>query len=583
MTNPDTGITELPNNNNNNNNSSSHNNAGTIFTGAPAKKRNFEEKIRSQHMQRGENLIEIEEDQPIVQVQPYQEYVEKFGSYLDTLEYSDVRFVFNSNPSNDSSPSSQPIQAHKIVVATHSNALKSCIAASTSQDIELDRSYGDPRSFSACLNWMYRRELPSTSSGAVHLSNVMGCATALALDALPSMLFEKVQPLVCLTNVIQVVEIADFFQLENLLQVCIALCAKDMPDTAFEHMIQSMCTSAEASLLLSAEEEHKETNDGTNENDTENSYQVRELVLRLLHARTIAPMAMAVKYNLLSVVKTLLNCTNYYIPSTSDLLKKSDEDGARPLELALRLGHDSLVEPLVAAGDEMVVNQRASTPSRPFKRPGGTRADHFKLEAGEQTMLHLAAASGNAHHCRVLCDAGADVNAVNSTGRSPLHLAVLSGDLESLRLLLDRGVAPNLQDANGHTALHLVTGGDLPEDVLDVDLATFDDLELVSSGSVGEKGDQNGGPQNVQQMQQTNSQRQMMSPNRRNKSGEVLFHFSPLPLPQAERVVDMLLQTKINVHIPDGKGRTPLHVSVWRGALNITRRLLGAGADPVSN
>ena len=57
----------------------------------------------------------------------------------------------------------------------------------------------------------------------------------------------------------------------------------------------------------------------------------------------------------------------------------------------------------------------------------------------------------------------------------------------------------------------------------------------------------------------------------------------PLPLSQAERVVDMLLQTKINVHIPDGKGRTPLHVSVWRGALNITRRLLGAGADPVSN
>ena len=45
---------------------------------------------------------------------------------------------------------------------------------------------------------------------------------------------------------------------------------------------------------------------------------------------------------------------------------------------------------------------------------------------------------------------------------------------------------------------------------------------------------------------------------------------------------DELLQTKINVHIPDGKGRTPLHVAVWRGALDITQRLLEAGADPVS-
>ena len=90
-----------------------------------------------------------------------------------------------------------------------------------------------------------------------------------------------------------------------------------------------------------------------------------------------------------------------------------------------------------------------------FKTRGGTRADHFKEEhPGEQSMLHLAASSGNAHHCRVLLDAGADVNAVNSVGRSPLHLATLSGDLASMRLLLERDAAPNSQDAPGHTALH---------------------------------------------------------------------------------------------------------------------------------
>ena len=124
--------------------------------------------------------------------------------------------------------------------------------------------------------------------------------------------------------------------------------------------------------------------------------------------------------------------------------------------------------------------------------------------------------------------------------------------------------------------MNLVTGGDLPEDVLDVDLATYDDLDVGMSGESGMQ-------QNVQSLQQSSSQRQLESPKKRSAtSGEVTFNFTPLPLSKAGRVVDELLQTKINVHIPDGKGRTPLHVAVWRGALDITQRLLEAGADPVS-
>ena len=84
--------------------------------------------------------------------------------------------------------------------------------------------------------------------------------------------------------------------------------------------------------------------------------------------------------------------------------------------------------------------------------------------------------------------------------------------------------------------MHLVTGGDLPEDVLDVDLATFDDLDTPSSseggGDSSSDSSSGGGPQNVQQVQQTSSQRQLRTPNKRT-AGEVTFNFSPLPLAQA--------------------------------------------------
>jgi hypothetical protein len=576
VTNPDNGITVLHNDDNSNGKSNGNERAFrnvSIATrgGAPAKQPNFRS---ATHLQRGEN--------PIVQVQvkPNDDNVHRFGSYLDTNEYSDVTFQYKAHPQVST-------QAHKIVVASHSSVLKQAIDHSTDATlVVLDAKNGDPRALTACLQWMYRREEPSTSSGAVHLANVMGCALSLKIDELPQVIFAELLPIVALSNVVAVAEVADFYHLENLLSSCVDVCSKKMSDVAFEDTIRSMCAESEASLA----EMVLDGNDNALPS-TPLIMPVRDLVIRLLCARTVAPMAMAVRFNLLSIVKTLLNDSDKF--DKSALLSKCDETGARPLELALRLGHDTLVEPLVSAGDEMVANQRM-TPSRGLaNRPGGTRADHFKLEAGEQTMLHLAAASGNVRNCRVLIDAGANVNAVNSSGRSPLHLATLSGDLESLRLLLDRGVAPNLQDANGHTALHLVTGGDLPEDVLDVDLATFDDLKLANSNTNNGLGGSSGGhnehgtggkQQNVRTLSQQSSRRQMETPSKRRAgaSGEVTFNFAPLPLSQAERVVDMLLQTKINVHIPDGKGRTPLHVAVWRGALNITRRLLEAGADPVS-
>jgi ankyrin repeat protein len=54
---------------------------------------------------------------------------------------------------------------------------------------------------------------------------------------------------------------------------------------------------------------------------------------------------------------------------------------------------------------------------------------------------------------RILLLAGADVNAVNQSKRTPLHNAASWCTIESVEMLLDAGADPYLVDDDGRTAL----------------------------------------------------------------------------------------------------------------------------------
>lgn len=137
--------------------------------GAPAKRA-----ARSTHLERGENPITLPSQEDTIARRPDEEYVLRFGGYLDTSEYSDVSFCCQDN-----SPQ-QILRAHRIIIASHSDVLKEIMRDQKGEGEEndvivLDRSVClDPRSFAACLSWMYRREEPSVSTGALHLASVMG-------------------------------------------------------------------------------------------------------------------------------------------------------------------------------------------------------------------------------------------------------------------------------------------------------------------------------------------------------------------------------------------------------------------------
>lgn len=93
---------------------------------------------------------------------------------------------------------------------------------------------------------------------------------------------------------------------------------------------------------------------------------------------------------------------------------------------------------------------------------------HYALDphfAGGETLLSVAAASGDVEVARLLLKEGAKaplpdqgalaVNAVSALNRTALHEAAAEGHAKVLRLLLDHGAASYARDTSGHTALAL--------------------------------------------------------------------------------------------------------------------------------
>jgi uncharacterized protein len=109
-------------------------------------------------------------------------------------------------------------------------------------------------------------------------------------------------------------------------------------------------------------------------------------------------------------------------------------------------------------------------PNRQARQPDG----------GELTSLVYAARAGSIDAARVLLDAGADVNQTTRYGWSPLLAATQNRNYQLGKFLIERGADVNLANKGGWTPLYLATdnrnleGGDYPTRAPDMD-----DLEYI--------------------------------------------------------------------------------------------------------
>lgn len=87
-----------------------------------------------------------------------------------------------------------------------------------------------------------------------------------------------------------------------------------------------------------------------------------------------------------------------------------------------------------------------------FHQPGGLTEQPAAAPSGP---LHVAALKGQSRILQILLDKGADVNGLDSTGRSPLHCAVEGMRMDTVQLLIDRGADVTILDSKGISVLSM--------------------------------------------------------------------------------------------------------------------------------
>ena len=86
----------------------------------------------------------------------------------------------------------------------------------------------------------------------------------------------------------------------------------------------------------------------------------------------------------------------------------------------------------------------------------GVRSDGVRGQKPKcPTFLHVAAENSHVEVTQSLLNAGADIRALASKGRSPLHVSAMNGRIEVMSTLIEAGADLDAQDSKGLVPLHL--------------------------------------------------------------------------------------------------------------------------------
>jgi ankyrin repeat protein len=125
--------------------------------------------------------------------------------------------------------------------------------------------------------------------------------------------------------------------------------------------------------------------------------------------------------------------------------------GETALMIAAMANHPEVVQLLLKQGAEL--NGRSKTLSYSKDR-FGLEGVLTILPPGSWTPLMYAAREGAIDSVRVLCDAGAELNAADPNGSTSLLLAITNGHFDTAALLVEKGADVNAADSSGMAPLY---------------------------------------------------------------------------------------------------------------------------------
>jgi cytohesin len=238
-------------------------------------------------------------------------------------------------------------------------------------------------------------------------------------------------------------------------------------------------------------------------------------------------------------------------------------------------------------------------PALRYLLENGQSAD-IKTSRGE-SLLHRAAAHGQAKLLEYLLGRGLRIDAVSDNGWTPLHYAADSTRAEAVALLLARKANPNARDRNGDTPLHLShignevsqalvrSGANVRErnnkgwNALDVAVGNSGTLAAQATKFVLEhdgdvKGRDNAGFTALHRVRDPEVVTMLVKAgaevNARTEDGRVPLHFIENPA-----VVDALVGRGADVKVRAKDGGTPLHHAAKQGYQGSIAALVRHGAD----
>ncbi len=191
------------------------------------------------------------------------------------------------------------------------------------------------------------------------------------------------------------------------------------------------------------------------------------------------------------------------------------------------------------------------------------------------TPLHESVRYGRTNICRMLLDAGSQVDALDSIGKTPLLLIVpKDSQSEIYNILIQHGANINQKDMYGDTVLHIATMAEVSPEVLEL---------LVKEGApVNERNKQGVTPLSLAIERKLDDEVVFYAKNGADIFAEDREGNTPLTQALDSSTINMLktLITSENVLSKDSAGNTPLHYAIMRDSpAAYIQYLVETGAD----